>query len=282
MLLQSIEEILNMTMRKIIQIDEKKCDGCGQCVTSCAEGALKIIGGKARLVSETYCDGLGACLGHCPQGAISILEREAVPFDEKAVHLHLIKSKAQSENLDLSAIVLKGLDLQRTGNEPVSPRADFSIGKRACPGSAAQFFKTAPRDIVAGPAKIEGSQEPQLRNWPIQLHLTPIQAGCFQNAHLLLAADCVPFATPDFHSKLLAGKTLLIACPKLDDTGIYRNKLVQIFKANPIQSITVAIMEVPCCNSLAMLVRDVLAHIGSAIPMNVVRIGIHGQILSET
>jgi len=248
-------------LRKIIRIDEEKCDGCGQCAEACAEGAIQIIEGKARLVSETYCDGLGACIGECPRGAITIEEREAEEFDARAVEQHLAaKVQAQPQA------------------EPARPKEQPSPGGHVCPGSFAQMLR--PRPTAPQPADDADTDEPtpQLSNWPLQIHLVPVHAPYFQGAHLLIAADCVPFAYADFHRRLLAGKILLIGCPKLDDGEFYRKKLAAIFQQNDIQSIEVAHMEVPCCFGLVQLVRSALSDAGKQIPLILTRIGIRGSV----
>jgi NAD-dependent dihydropyrimidine dehydrogenase PreA subunit len=282
--------------RKIVHIDEEKCDGCGLCVPSCAEGAIRIIGGKARLVSEVYCDGLGACLGHCPQGAISVEEREAAEFDEQAVQSHLAASKevrgerreARGERREVRG------ERQEAGGEMQEVRGDHARaqGVGGCPGalsrmlqprSAAQPGATAAGGNAAATAGSGASDDasavaPQLANWPVQLHLAPIRAPYFENARLLIAADCVPFAYPEFHPKLLAGRVLLIGCPKLDEGETYRAKLAEIFRANSIQSVEVAHMEVPCCFGLVQLVRQALRDAAVCIPLSLVKIGIRGEI----
>ena len=256
-----------MALRNIIRIDEAKCDGCGQCVSGCAEGALQVIDGQARLVSETYCDGLGACLEKCPQGAITVEQREAGEFDETAVQQHLRRIQAPDPAPALTAV-------PRFGGIPLQAGA---IG--GCPSARSQSLPKAP-DTARAAVGTGTAIAPQLRNWPVQLHLAPIQAPYFQNARLLLAADCVPFAYPEFHSQLLAGRVLLIACPKLDDTAAYRRKLPQILAANSIQSIDIAYMEVPCCTGLVHLVKEALAESGRPIPVRLIRIGIRGQVLA--
>lgn len=219
-----------MVTRKIVRIDEEKCDGCGLCVPACPEGAIQIIDGKARLVSDTYCDGLGACLGHCPKDAITIEEREAEPFDEEAVQAHL--------------------------------ETEHHIAA-ACPSAQVMQFKV--------PAKSE------LAQWPIQLTLVPPQAPYLNNADLLIAADCTPFAYPQFHQDLLKGKTILIGCPKLDDVQFYIEKLAQIFSHNNIASVTVAHMEVPCCFGLTYIVKEALSQAGKDIPVEDITISIRGE-----
>lgn len=222
--------------RKIVEIDESRCDGCGLCIPNCAEGALKIIDGKARLVSERYCDGLGACLGHCPRDAIRIVEREAEEFDQKAGH-------QQTPHLDRS---------------------------HSCPGLKVSQHQTPPKD--------ENSEWPsRLRQWPIQLHLVPVNAPFFREADLLIAASCVPFAYAGFHQIILAGKTLIIACPKLDRTEPYLEKLTEIIKHNSIKSLTVAVMEVPCCQGLVRLARQAVKDSGKRMPITVEVISIRGE-----
>ncbi len=241
-------------LRKIIKINEEKCDGCGLCIPSCAEGALQIIDGKARLISDRFCDGLGNCLGECPQGAIEIIEREAEEFDEEAVKEHL--QTLRQDDAPLSAC--------------------------GCAGSAEQDLKEGPsRMQPQKPAQGEedGAPEPELSHWPIQLHLVNPQARFLQNCDLLIAADCVPFAYADFHRKLLQGKALLIGCPKLDDTGAYHDRLVEIFKRNRINSITLAHMEVGCCFGLRRLVRAALEEAGrEEIPVTEIVVGVDGTL----
>lgn len=233
-------------IRNMIKIDEEKCNGCGLCVPACAEGALQIIDGKARLVADNLCDGLGACLGDCPRGAISIEARQAEAFDEQAV------SKAQST----------------TG---AAPQAAHGGG---CP--SARALKLSPVNESAT-TKTEAGPS-QLGNWPVQLKLVPPSAPFLADAHLLLAADCAPFAYPNFHQRFLGGKTLLIGCPKLDDVEAYLEKLTAILKQNAIQSLTVLHMEVPCCNGLLSLARQALSASGKEIPFESVIIGIKGDI----
>jgi NAD-dependent dihydropyrimidine dehydrogenase PreA subunit len=238
--------------RKIIRIDEDKCNGCGQCVTACHEGALQLIDGKARLVREDFCDGLGACIGECPTGALVIEEREAVAFDEAAVEA--------SQPPQVTPAACPGI-------------AAFSM---PCGCPSAQAKTLAPQTAAGGPG-----QPSALRNWPTQLTLVPIQAPYLQDAHLLLSADCVPFAYGAFHRDLLPGKVVLQACPKLDDAAFYRDKLTAIFEANDIASITVTRMEVPCCGGLTAIVRDALAASGKRIPCEVITIGIGGDVLDR-
>ena len=234
--------------RPIIRIDESLCDGCGQCILSCAEGALQLIDGKARLVGEILCDGLGACLGDCPQGALTVEEREAPSFDEEAVEAHLTSLKASQE----------------------------PVAACGCPGAASRDLRSpepSPAPVHAGsPARSE------LTNWPIQIHLAPPKAPYFEGARLLIAADCVPAAHPDFHGRLLAGRRLLVGCPKLDDNRAYFDKLTAIFTQNDIASVEVAFMEVPCCGGLVRLVEAAANACGRQLPVGLVQVGIDGQV----
>jgi len=227
-----------MPKRKIIKIDEDKCTGCGLCVPNCVEGALKIIDGKARLVSDVFCDGLGACIGHCPEGAITIEEREVEPFDKKKAHEHL-----------------------------------HAHGK--CPGSKVMDLSKDKKSGTLNPEP--GTRISQLGNWPVQITLVPVFAPYFNGADLLIAADCVPFAYANFHGDILAGKVLLVGCPKLDDAEYYKKKLTDILKQNDIKSITCAHMQVPCCFGLVNLVKEAIAASGKTIPFKEVTIGIEGD-----
>lgn len=252
-----------MAKREIISIDEALCDGCGQCVPACAEGAIQLIDGKARLVSEVYCDGLGACLGHCPQGAISVIEREAPAFDAAAVEAHL-----------------GGREAAKTNRPGPLPLAVLSPGRSSCPGSRPQSFGTP----VGSPAQASSVPEviSQLRQWPVQLHLLPPTAPFLAGAEVLLAADCVAFAMGDFHSRFLAGRALAIACPKLDtEQESYLHKLVAMIDEAEIASLTAAVMEVPCCGGMVRLAKEALARAKRRIPLRVVVVGIKGEILSE-
>ncbi len=237
-----------MATREIVKIDENLCDGCGQCVIACAEGAIKIVGGKAKLVSDTYCDGLGACLGECPQGAITIEKREAAEFDEEAVKEHLA-------------------------------REELVEAPQACPGSAARSIERCEILDMEG-ERGEGAAVPsRLGNWPVQLKLVPPTAPYLQGADLLIAADCVPFAFADFHRRFLGDKVLLIGCPKLDSAEFYRQKLAQLFIQNDIRSIEVVYMEVPCCFGMVHLVHESIKESGKEIPLKLTKIGINGEIL---
>lgn len=233
-----------MAKRNIIQINEEKCDGCGNCVVDCAESALQIINGKAKLVKEIYCDGLGACIGNCPTGALTIVQREAKEFDEKATEKHVQETKKK--------------------------QADFC----GCPGTMAVDL-TEKKESYHG----TGETKPELTNWPVQLKLVATNAPYFNNADLLLAADCTAFSTVNFHSRFIKGKKLLIACPKLDDAQFYSEKLTEIFSENSINSVTVAMMEVPCCGGLAHIVKQAIKASKKEIIYREVVIGIKGNIL---
>lgn len=246
-------------IRKIVQIDQEKCNGCGLCVPSCAEGAIRIENGKAVLAADNLCDGLGACLGECPQDAIRIIEREADEFDEAVVAEHLKAS---------------GREHHAPQRQPAGLTPAHHHGG-GCPGSRAMSF--APSPAVPAAAE-EGSRQSRLAQWPVQLHLVPTNAPYFQNADLLIAADCVPFAYGDFHKDFLAGKALVIGCPKLDDNNFYLQKLTELFRVSSIKSITVLRMEVPCCGGIVMAARQALAASGKEIPFQEITIGIQGGV----
>lgn len=239
-----------MAMREMVNIDEEKCDGCGLCVPSCAEGAIQIIDGKAKLLSDNLCDGLGACLGDCPQDAITIEMRDADAYDEVAVSQRL----------------------KDIGREPLvhAPIGDKGGG---CPSTQVKTIAAAQKT-----ADVAGKRPSELRQWPVQLHLVPSTAPFLQDADLLMAADCVPFAYADFHKDMLKDKALLIACPKLDDGRAYIEKLTQMFSQGGVRSLTVAVMEVPCCTGLVALVRQALAASGADIPLEIVTVGIDGSL----
>jgi NAD-dependent dihydropyrimidine dehydrogenase PreA subunit len=251
-----------MAEREMVVIDEDKCDGCGLCVPSCAEGAIQIIDGKAKLLSDNLCDGLGACLGECPQGAITIEKREADAYDETAVEKRLKEIGRDTKAHQAPS--------QATGGCPSTQVKTFG----GCP--SAQVKSIDPVSCNTG--EVGGQRPSELRQWPVQLHLVPPTAPFLQGADLLLAADCVPFAYADFHKDLLKGKALLIACPKLDDGQAYINKLSQMFANGGIKSLTIVIMEVPCCSGLTSIVRQALTLSGVDIPLEIVTVGIAGGI----
>ena len=238
-----------MVLRNIVKIDEEKCNGCGVCIPACAEGAIQIVDGKARLVKDIYCDGLGACLGKCPQDAITVIQREAKEFDEKAAEEHVKRTQAASS---------------------VCP------APMLCPSVKAMQLENEPKETTA--AKTVS----RISNWPYQLKLLPPNAPFFENADLLIAADCVPFAYADFHEDMLKGKTLAIGCPKLDDVTLYRNKLAAIFRNSNIRSVTVVNMEVPCCFGLIRLVKEALELSGKSVLLRQQTISVKGEKISQS
>jgi NAD-dependent dihydropyrimidine dehydrogenase PreA subunit len=341
-------------LRQIITIDEEKCDGCGECVPNCPEGALQIIDDKARLVSDLFCDGLGACIGHCPMGAITIEEREAEEYNESKVMANIIRQgdsvvKAHLEHLRdhgltgyvreaINYLVEKDLDIpeefrspngvidsdpgdhsRSSGAVPVAPdrplhstgakRHGTDAGMRhgdavtggggcgneevyapqhdsgsisrpgvagcGCPGS--RVIDLGESEETHPPGVRPEKRPSRLRQWPVQIMLVPPFAPYLQGADLLIAADCVPFAYPDFHEELLSGKIVLVGCPKLDDAAYYTEKLAQVFKENDIKSVTVAHMEVPCCFGMLKVVRDAMTASGKEIPLEGINIGIRGE-----
>jgi len=254
-----------MAVREVIEIDESLCDGCGDCVTACAEGAIAIIDGKARLISDVYCDGLGVCLGHCPQGAITVIRREADAFDEAEVDLHLAKTRA---SLPSSA---PRPSLNVVAQSPIAAGG-------GCPGSRAQTLNPVAPPTGSGAA----GPSSQLRHWPVQLHLVPPTAPFFQGADILLAADCVAFAVGDFHTRFLAGSSLAIACPKLDSNQeIYLEKLVAMIDDAEIKSLRVMVMEVPCCGGLVRLAEEALRRARGTVPVECLVVSTQGMILGE-
>jgi Pyruvate/2-oxoacid:ferredoxin oxidoreductase delta subunit len=252
--------------REIVKIDEEKCNGCGLCIPNCAEGALQIVDGKARLVSDRYCDGLGACLGHCPQDAIQIIEREADEFDQEAVEERL----AEQEQPD-----------QAPAAEPQGHAHAHHGGGGGCPGMAmvSDLFGEQNEEPVGNLA--EDEQPSALSQWPVQLKLVPVDAPYFDGADLLLAADCVPFAVANFHGQFLQDKKLLVGCPKLDDAQFYAEKLTEILRRNDINSLTIVHMEVPCCGGLVTVADRALAASGEAINVEDVTVSIRGRVKSR-
>jgi Pyruvate/2-oxoacid:ferredoxin oxidoreductase delta subunit len=255
-----------MAVRKIVEIDEELCNGCGLCVPSCAEGAIQIVDGKARLVKDLYCDGLGACLGKCPLDAITVIERDADAFDEQAVEHHLAR---------IGRVPQAGHGAAQPAAAPVPVHGH---GGGGCPGSAMrQFAANAP----AATTPSSGSMPSALRQWPVQLHLVSPHAPYFQGADLLLAADCAAFASGDFHARFLEGKALAIACPKLDNPQGYVDKLAAMITESGIRSITIVMMQVPCCRGLEQFVQQAMQIAGTTIPVRRVIVGIEGEILQE-
>lgn len=241
--------------RKIIEIDEALCNGCGQCVPSCAEGALQIIDGKARMLAEKYCDGLGACLGECPQGALRITERLADDFDEAAVE-ELLK-----------------------GRQVASPPAPPSSG---CPSANLRMFaaqspcQAANRPVAGAPAGAS-----TLSHWPVQIRLVPPSAPFLKGCDLLVASDCTPMAYPDFHRDFLSGRAVMMGCPKFDDAPAYVQKFKEIFETAHPRSVTLLIMEVPCCGSMRNIISEALKLSGQAIKVTEAVIGVRGEVVSR-
>lgn len=268
--------------RKIIEVDEDKCNGCGACIPDCPEGALQIIDGKVRLVSELYCDGLGACVGSCPQDAIRVVEKEAKPYDEVKVmertakqgsnvikaHLEHLKEHGEKRYFSQAVGYLKKKGIANPLEEKVEEPLPCG-----CPGSQVRDMRGKKRTGYSG---IE--HESALGQWPVQLKLVPVNAPYFHNADLLIAADCVPFAYASFHSKFLKDKAVVIGCPKLDDVGFYKEKLEEIIKSNKIKSISIVHMEVPCCYGLQNAVEEAIKGSGKKLPLKEYVIRIDGSI----
>jgi NAD-dependent dihydropyrimidine dehydrogenase PreA subunit len=262
-------------IRKIVEIDEARCDGCGDCIPSCAEGAIALVNGKARLSADRLCDGLGACLGECPQGAIRVVEREAEAFDEAAVAAHLARGPS------LRVAPSSGGGPGAASGCPGSRAMDLGPVRAAGPAARSRALSVLPaeRAPAAGPAPapVGGSR---LTQWPVQLHLVSTSAPYFQGADLLVAADCVPFAYARFHEDLLAGRRLVVGCPKLDDIRFYAEKLAELFRRSDLRSVTVVKMEVPCCGGIAWAVRQALASSGRALPLEEITVGIRGDLVA--
>jgi NAD-dependent dihydropyrimidine dehydrogenase PreA subunit len=244
-----MQDMATIVKRKIVSIDEEKCNGCGNCIITCAEGALKLINGKAKLVSDKYCDGLGACLGECPQGAITVEEREAEEFDEAAVKEYLEGEVA----------------------------LDTTLPCGCSSATVTQFEKKQLDGLVRSESR---EQESMLSHWPVQLTLVPPTAPFLQDADVMLIADCVPFAYAGLHNNLVKDHAVLVACPKLDNFQAHLQKLTQILITAQVKSLTVVHMEVPCCSGLLHMVNEALKASGKTIPLKEMMIGIHGEIKS--
>lgn len=273
------------TKRNIIEIDEEKCNGCGQCVPACAEGAIQLVNGKARLVSENYCDGLAACLGECPEGALKIVERDADAFDSEAVEQYLKKqgsgAKAYKEE-GFKGSRVQGVREQ--GAAVKSPNAQRSTLYAetlpcGCPSTHLQMF-ASPCEAANRPVQ-HADVDSALTHWPVQIRLVPPAAPFLKGADLLIASDCTPVAYPGFHNDFLKGKTVLMGCPKFDDTEEYINKFAEIFRIADIKSITALIMEVPCCSKMPLLIQQGMALAGKKHPMEIVVISVRGKILKK-
>lgn len=305
-------------LRKIIQIDEEKCNGCGVCIPNCHEGALQIIDGKARLISDLFCDGLGACLGHCPEGAIEIIEREAEPYNETVVmetivkhgrntilaHLEHLRDHNEHEFLKEAVAYIKtnnvdlspGAEIKPSSSSPiifptmkealnhVKPEQESACG---CGSAKTIDFRIDLDKVnaVTATAIAVNNDAPapsELRQWPVQLHLVNPMASYFQGADVVLAADCVAFAMGDFHNRLLKNKSLAIACPKLDtNKDVYLDKLSTMISDAKINTLTVPIMEVPCCGGLIQMAKMAVQQSGRNIPIKKIVVGIKGDILLE-
>ena len=266
-----------MAKRKIIEIDRDKCDGCGICTEACAEGALVLDEeDKAVLAREIYCDGMGACLDVCPTGALTIVERESEEYDPQATYKHVLKTRGEEAAEQVHGIHNQEKVSREESEHKSHGHAPFAA-HMGCPGSMArEIKKTASSE---SPKAVSGESE--LSQWPIQLHLVSPYAPYFNESDLLIAADCTAFALGSFHQDLLKGKKLVIACPKLDDTSPYVEKIAEILKNNTIYSLTVAIMVVPCCSGLFHIVERAVELSGSNIHVKKIVIGIDGKIIQE-
>ena len=242
--------------RRIVEIDGELCDGCGQCVPACAEGAIEVVDGRARLVAEKYCDGLGACLGECPNGAITVLEREAEEFDEEAVGAYLHSKAGQG-----------------------SP--EEAIMACGCPSSQIEALGPPASCQEANAPGVDPSVLSALSHWPVQIRLVPPTAPFLKGAHLLVAADCTPVAYPNFHQDLLQGKVVMMGCPKFDDVQDYIQKFADIFSNATIRGVTVVMMEVPCCSALPVIVKRGMELAGRQIPLEEIVISRSGEILKR-
>jgi Pyruvate/2-oxoacid:ferredoxin oxidoreductase delta subunit len=284
--------------RKIIQIDEEKCTGCGLCIPNCHEGAMQLIDGKARLISDLFCDGLGACLGHCPEGAIEIIEREAEPYDERKVmeamipkgpntiqaHLDHLREHNETEFLQQAIHYLKENNIMMNSekNHAEMSRDGAPHGECGCPGSTARDFNKATASDQGPAPFLSATAMSELRQWPVQLHLLNPQASYFKNADVLLAADCAAFAMGNFHDRFLKGKSIAIACPKLDSNKeSYVQKLTSMIADTKINSLTVVMMEVPCCGGLLHMAHTARTNAGRNIPVKQAIVSLQGEVIEE-
>ena len=277
-----------MAKRKIIKIDEKKCNGCGNCLPNCPEGAIQLIDGKARLISDLYCDGLGACIGDCPKGAIEIEQREAQPYDEDKVMENIVKAGENTIIAHLNHLRAHGEDELLKQALEFLRKNELSIPKgfgsnqtnknnsMGCPGTA----------VINNEPKLDENisveQKSQLAQWPVQLHLLPANAPFFKEADVVLAADCVAYATGDFHNKFLRAKRLAIACPKLDSNlESYIEKIRSMIDEAKINTLTVVMMEVPCCRGLLLIAQKALERASRTVPIKQIIVDINGNIIKE-
>ena len=247
-------------VRRVIEIDRDRCNGCGACANACQEGAIGMVDGKAVLLRDDYCDGLGNCLPHCPTNAITFVEREAAAFDEKAVAAAQLAKKAEA--------LIGSAPVTRSG---CSGSAPLNLG--GCPSSQAAELRENPAD-----APMQSAAVSRLMQWPIQIKLLPVQAPFYQGARLLIAADCTAFSRADFHERFMKGHITMIGCPKLDE-GDYTEKLTEILRNNEIREVTIVRMEVPCCGGLQRAVETALRECGKFLPWQVVTLSRDGQIL---
>lgn len=257
--------------RKIVQIDEERCNGCGQCVAACAEGAIVLLNGKARLVAEKYCDGLAACIGKCPADAIRIIEKDSDPFDPEAVKRYLASKKGT------------GGKIVENSDQTIAPPSFDSAGPSklpcGCPSTQLQMF--SPDCGCSQEDTSRARRASRLTHWPVQIRLVPPTAPFLKGADLLVASDCTAVAYPDFHEGLLKGKVVMMGCPKFDDTGEYIDRFKQIFATAGIRSVTIAVMEVPCCSNMPVIVKEAMKQAGNNLPVEVVVIGARGNIVSK-
>jgi len=286
-----------MAKRKIINIDEEKCNGCGLCIPNCPEGAIQLIDGKARLISDLFCDGLGACLGHCPEGAIKIEEREAEPFDERKVMENVVKHgrntiKAHLEHLKdhgeegylkeaIDFLEEKGIEVPLENNKGGDnmEHASHPNSMCGCPGAKTMDFSDEKKDQED---YSKGERPSQLRQWPIQLHLISPSAPYFKGKDLLLAADCTAFSLGDFHKDFLKGRQLAIACPKLDsEQEVYVEKIKSLIDDSEVNTITVMVMEVPCCSGLLSIAKQATEMAERKVPIKAITVGLKGEIIKE-
>jgi Pyruvate/2-oxoacid:ferredoxin oxidoreductase delta subunit len=281
-----------MAKRKIIEINEEKCNGCGVCIPNCPEGAIQIIDGKARLISDIFCDGLGTCIGNCPQGAIETIEREAELYDEKKTmrenivkagentiiaHLKHLKDHGETKYFKEAVEVLKEKGIKIDLDKDICDKEENKL-PCGCPGSKVMDFS----DECSCSQDESGTRSSQLRQWPVQLHLVPPNAPFFQNKDMLLVADCVGYSIGDFHKDYIKDKSISIACPKLDsNTDVYLDKLVSMIDDAKINTLTVMTMEVPCCSSLLGLAKKAIQTAKRKIPVKSIVVGVKGDILKE-